>query len=160
MKDSIDFSKIKNWYIIYDTRNKPFNKKYTDDKIIELECKDEGIVGHQIRNMALNTIKDSLIYFLDDDNIIHPSFWNINFDSNKLYTFDMQRKDDILKGNKVEPDSIDTAQYVFDVNLVGDLRFDVTLYNADGFFIQKIYEENKDKWVYVPEIASYYNKLR
>lgn len=164
MKELINFDLITKWYIIYDTRNQEFIKRYQHhDKIIELECKDEGIVGHQIRNLALNIITSGMMCFLDDDNVIHPEFWNIlvEFKLGQIYTFDMIYKNQsILRGNNPVIGSIDTAQYVFDSSLVGNLRFNVSEYAADGYFIQDLVKQNKDKWVYVPKQAAYYNWIR
>lgn len=164
IKKSINFDLISKWYIIYDTRNNEFKKKYENtDKIIELECKDEGIVGHQIRNMSLNLIKNGFIYYLDDDNIVHPELWNIftNFENNYIYTFDLIYNDNrILKGNNPIPNKIDTSQYLFDVSLVGNIKFNQSIYNADGIFINNLINNNKDKWKYIENISAYYNKLR
>jgi hypothetical protein len=166
IKEHIQFDKIKNWYIIYDNRHFEFNKRYEGvNKIIELSCKDEGQVGHQIRKMSLDLLKNSgvLIYFLDDDNIIHPNFWNLvpKFQCNHIYSFDQIRESEgrILKGGNLVVNYIDTAQYVFDVNLVNNERFCVSEYNADGLFIQQLGKNHKDKCVYFEELAAYYNKL-
>jgi hypothetical protein len=51
MYNSINFDKIHLWCIIYDTRKIEFVKNFNHSKIIELECKDEGTAGHQIRNI-------------------------------------------------------------------------------------------------------------
>lgn len=163
VKDSINFDRIKAWYIIYDTRNVEFLKRFQHEKIIELECKDEGVVGHQIRNMALCTIQEGIMYFLDDDNIIHPNFWNISgqFCLGRIFTFDMIRNNcSILLGNNPVPNLIDVSQYAFDVRLVGDLRFDETAYNADGQFIKKLHNQCNEQWTYIQTVAAFYNKLR
>ncbi len=37
-----------------------------------------GVVGNTQRNYGLSFVEDdNYIYFLDDDNIIHPNFWKI-----------------------------------------------------------------------------------
>ena len=163
MRESINFDKIALWCIIYDTRRLPFEKRYTDNpKIIELECKDEGTAGHQIRNMALNIVSDGMIYFLDDDNIMHPFFWHLieYFKSGNLYTFNLiYQNGKILPGNNPIPTKIDTSQYVFDRCIIGDLRFDTTLYCADGIFINTLYENNKERSFHFNYIGAYYNWL-
>ena len=161
--NSIQFDKIALWCIIYDTRQIPFIKYFNDNpKIIEFECKDEGTFGHQIRNMALNIITEGFIYFLDDDNIMHPFFWNLfdNFKYGNLYTFNLlYQTGQILYGNDPIPKKIDTSQYVFDRKLVDNIRFDINAYCADGIFINTIYENNKSNSFHFNYIAAYYNWL-
>lgn len=165
IKNNMNFDIISKWYIIYDNRHFDFEKCFNHDKIVELSCKDEGHVGHQIREMALQMLRDKpiMVYFLDDDNIVHPNFWNIikHFEYGHIYTFDMEYNDErILKGNKLVVGNIDTAQYVFDIKLIGNIHFNVQEYGADGIFIQELGEQYKDRCVYIPEISAYYNKLR
>jgi hypothetical protein len=153
------------WVIIYDTRKMPFIKRYPNhNKILELECRDEGVVGHQIRNMAMHSIiQQGMIYFLDDDTILHPYFWTIvnNFKPNiVIYTFNlMYQNGKILFGNTPRVRGIDTCQFIFDKSIVGDLRFDTTDYCADGIFIQTLYEKNKEQAAFINSIAAYYNWL-
>ena len=164
IKASINFSRIDKWYIIYDTRHFEFEKHYEGHpQIIELECKDVGVVGHQIRNMALGLLATGLVYFLDDDNTVHPNFWKIaeRFNEGELYTFDMAYSNGMIrKGDNPTVANIDTAQYVFSMNLINTLRFDVSDYSSDGIFINSLWNANKDKWTYIPEVAATYNKLR
>ena len=120
-------------------------------------------MGHQIRNLALNIITSGMMCFLDDDNVIHPEFWNIitGFKLDQIYTFDMIYKNQsILLGNNPVVGSIDTAQYVFDRSLVGKIRFDTSQYAADGQFINVLVNQHRDKWVYIPKQAAYYNRIR
>lgn len=162
--ETMRFDLIDKWYIIYDTRNATFVERYADHpQIVEMECKDEGVVGHPIRNMALDVITEGLVYFLDDDNTIHPEFWEMcrSFTPGRIHTFDIEYADKrVLAGDSVKVCSIDTAQYVFDVALVGTTRFIPTEYAADGMFIEAVWEANKDKWVYRKQVAAYYNRLR
>jgi len=160
--DSINFDKITLWLIIYDTRNLEFVKRFDNSKIVELECKDEGVAGHQIRNMALNIIMNGLVYFLDDDNIIHPFFWNLvdHFNSGYIYTFNLLYKSgDIKFGNNPTYGNIDTSQFVFDKSLVSDLRYNANNYSSDGYFINSLVDNNKEKTMYFNYIAAYYNWL-
>jgi hypothetical protein len=164
---SIDFSKIQKWYIIYDNRFFPFEEKYPDHpQIRESSCNDYGVAGHQQRNIFLNKThkskKQGLFCFLDDDNIMHPNFWNIvdKFELGCFYTFDQARNDHlgpVLPGNNVKSGSIDTAAFVIDFKLVGNILFDVTKYDADGGFMEAVMRDNSDKHVYIPETACYYN---
>jgi hypothetical protein len=161
IKSTIQFDLIDKWYIIYDTRNQDFIKRFNDPKIIELSCSDDGIVGHPIRNMSLNIINEGLVYYLDDDNVIHSEFWNIcpNFLPGHIYLFDQDRKGVLLRGNNPTVANIDTAQYVFDVTLVKGLRFNVNAYDGDGIFIETLCKNNPSVIVYINKICCYYNFL-
>lgn len=163
IKQTIQFHLIDKWYVIYDTRHFPFQKRFSHPQIVEMECQDEGTVGHQIRNMGMNLIHDGMLYFLDDDNVLHPFFWNViaNIQPGKIYTFDLLYQDGtILTGDKPKVKCIDTAQYIFDMQLVGNLRFDASLYTGDGVFIETMVDMHKDKWEYIPNVACYYNRLK
>ena len=37
---------------------------------------DKSVVGHAQRNTAIERISGGHVYFLDDDTIMHPDFWN------------------------------------------------------------------------------------
>jgi len=162
---SINFDLIDKWYIIYDTsKNRTYTKKYMENtKIEEHFCSDIGIVGHPQRNFGLKLINDGFVYFLDDDNIIHPEFWNIvpTLDINYFYTFDQQQiyVGKILKGNIIKVLWIDTAQYIIPKQLINNLTFDVNKYHSDGLFITKINELYPKNYIYIPKIACYYNYL-
>ena len=79
--ESIKFDKIHKWIIVYDTTVNSYCHSFIhSEQIIEVDCKSSlnGVVGNTQRNYALSLVEDdNYIYFLDDDNIIHPDFWKI-----------------------------------------------------------------------------------
>lgn len=178
IKNSIDFSIIHKWYIVYDTsKNRSYKKIYKNNsQIIELECSDVGRVGHPQRNFAINIIEDGFIYFCDDDNVINPELYeHLNkMDKNYYYTWDQLRnkngddtnwtlftneKGKILKGNVLKMQFIDTAQFIVPRNLIGNLRWEDNNYKADGIFIQTINEKYPESHVYIPRTLCYYNYI-
>jgi hypothetical protein len=171
IKESIDFSYVNEWIIIYDGKHVSTLPKVLEEneKIKEYIYKGEGISGNPQRNFALELIEnlDTYLYFLDDDNIIHPDLYELldSIEPGKMYTFDQSRPKNIypyktlLQGNNIEIFNIDTAMFLIDYNLCKDIRWIPDKYNADGFYIKECYEENKDKWTYVNKTMSYYNKL-
>jgi len=182
--DSILFQKISKWIIVYDTsKDITYDKLYTDHpQISEYECNDPGIVGNSQRNFALNLVHDGFVYFLDDDNIIHPNFWSIvdTLDENYFYTFDqlrttkMQLKEPpllnrnisdnykiinrILLGNNIRPCKIDTAMFIVHKKMIRDIKWS-DKYAADGIFISEIYKQNENNHIYINETCCYYNYL-
>jgi hypothetical protein len=159
--ESIDFSKIDKWIIIYDTsKNRTYSKLYENPQIVEDFCNDVGISGNPQRNYGVKLIKEGLIYFLDDDNIIHPDFWTLNLNEDYFYTFDQNRnkKGLIWKGNNVRLNCIDTAMFIVPKKMFFDWK--INEYAADGLFIEEVLKENKEKHIYIPKVACYYNFLR
>ena len=115
-----------------------------------------------MKQLALNIINEGILYFLDDDNIMHPFFWHLTdyFKSGHLYTFNLlYQNGKILYGNNPTPPNIDTSQYVFDRSIVKDIKFELNNYAADGIFINTLYENNKSNTFYFNYIAAYYNWL-
>ena len=165
---SIHLNKIKEWIIIYDTTN---NKKYTpcfqdEPKIREVECCDLGISGNAQRNYGASLVSEGFIYFVDDDNIIHPHFWNLIdiFDIEYFYTFDQKffvtdpfrtATNFVFKGEHPVVRKIDTSMFMVPVSMW--IPWNVERYDADGMFIEEVAHKNPQQHRYIPEVASYYN---
>ncbi len=174
LKDSIDFNYVHEWIIVYDKTKieegfKQFNIKNKDSecdkdndelKISEYVYSDGGICGNSQRNYALQNIKNenTFLYFLDDDNIMHPHFFKlINFlQKGKIYTFNNCNN---LKGNLIKVGKIDTAMFLIDNNLCKNIFWKLEYYDADGRYIEECYNKNKNAHIYVDNDLSYYNKL-
>jgi glycosyltransferase involved in cell wall biosynthesis len=162
--DSIDFDKVTQWIIVYDTsKGVKYEKKYLEHpKIYEIECDKRNVGGGIARQQALDIIKDGFVYFLDDDNIIHPNFWNIfnNARLEKFYTFNCIAaiNEKILYGDSCKRGTIDTGQYLIPRKLIGNTIWQ-NIYTGDGYFIEEIYNNHSDKHCYVNEIAAYYNYI-
>jgi hypothetical protein len=138
--------------------------------VIELIYSDpESSSGNAQRNYALDFIKDEdcYVYFLDDDNSIHNDLYKLiaNLEDNKMYTFGQKRNEsvfpyiDILRGDKVNIYRIDTGMLLIDNGLIGNIRWKIDKYSADGYFIKECFLKNHDKWIYVDEVLSYYNHV-
>jgi hypothetical protein len=103
LHNSINFELVHKWYIVYDTSKR---RKYSIEfpyhkKVEELECdEEESCFGNAQRNKVLYLCdEDAMVYFLDDDNIILPTFWDIiekdikndeNYEDT-FYTFNQHR---------------------------------------------------------------------
>jgi hypothetical protein len=167
--NSIQFDKIDKWIIVYDTsKNRSYTKLYSEHpKIVELECNDkDSVSGNSQRNCGMKVVEDGFVYFLDDDNIIHPNFWKIvvDLDSHFFYTFDQLRfikgnDHHILYGDVIKLSKIDTAQFIVHKNHVGDVEWQKDKYCADGYFICDILNNNKLQHKYINQVAAYYNYL-
>ena len=182
VKKNINFNKIKQWIIVYNTEFVEKKKYFQDDRnVVELYHKDIGSIGgNSQRNYVLNFLnkkkdKNFYIYFLDDDNILHKNFYKIVDRINKditpgIYTFDQLRKEKthinnkfefikVLKGNTIKINYIDTAMFLPNFSLINNIRWSKKKYNADGEYIVKCIKKNKNKHRYLPIVGSHYNFL-
>jgi predicted O-methyltransferase YrrM len=160
IKNSINFDYVDQWIIVYDGSKIMDNPRlFSHDKIKEYIHTSEGISGNPQRNFALDKITntDTFIYYVDDDNIIHPNLYRLlNIIDKNIYTFNSNKH----KGNNVSVYNIDTAMCILYYNLCSDIRWRLDKYEADGIYISESYEKNKDKHIYVDNVLSYYNKIR
>jgi predicted O-methyltransferase YrrM len=165
IKKSIDFEYVDEWIIVYDgskiTNNPNIFENQENNKIKEYIFEDNGISGNPQRNYALTKITnpDTLIYYLDDDNIIHPNMYNLLniIDNDKMYTFNQCNG---LKGNKLQIDYIDTAMVIMPYKLFKNINWILDKYDADGHYIVECYNANKNIHIFVDNDLCYYNKLR
>ena len=162
LKESINFDYICEWIIVYDSSKVEENTKQFEEfpSISEYFYTSEGISGNPQRNYALSVVnnKESYIYFLDDDNIIHPELYKLSLLHNKIYTFDQEENNKLrLLGNKIAVGKIDSAMFLIWYPLIKETTFKIDKYDADGLFITQCYGNNKEKLIYIPKILCYYN---
>ncbi len=126
-----------------------------------------GAGGQHVKNIGLEyAIKNgfSHVYFLDDDNLVHPSFWE-EFKSIKsipdgdLIMFDQElheHGETLVRVPQPHPMQIDQGQYIVNLSTLGALRIPHS-YDGDGRFAQAIAHSGCVS--YVPKTLSYYNKI-
>jgi hypothetical protein len=164
IKKSINFDYIDEWLIVYDgskiSENPKLFEHQENNKIKEFVYHGEGISGNPQRNYALTQISNpnTLLYYLDDDNIIHPNLYRLLsiIDNTKLYTFNQYHK---LKGNNVNIGHIDTAMAIIPYSLCCTEKWIINKYDADGHYLRECYNKNKNLHVYVNNDLCYYNKI-
>jgi glycosyltransferase involved in cell wall biosynthesis len=168
------------WWVVFDTR---VVKDIDADFLTDLQLTggtalylrgDNGDFGHTLLSKAIDKINSGFIYFLDDDNILHENFYkklysNIKNNPDKLGFIFSQKVDgkdftglDIResKPENVRVQHIDMAQFVLHRDLIGEHRFIPNDYKADGYFIEEIYNLNKEKFYFIDDILCYYNALK
>jgi len=169
--DSIDFTKTNKWIIVHDTTktNGMYPTLFRHPKILELgHVSPEGTCsGNSQRNVALKMVETGLVYFLDDDNIVHHKFWTLidQFDEDYFYTWDQigndmfaNKPNGVLSGHEPRLRKIDTAQYIVPRHMCS--LWQEGPYWADGLFIEDIYTRFKEKHIYLDVVAAHYNFLR
>ena len=170
IRESINLDYVDEWIIVYDGKKIKENPNlFSSEKIKEYIYTGDGCSGNPQRNFALDHIQnpDTYIYFLDDDNLVHPELYTIlnTLEDNKIYTFNQDRPENVfpftnnLKGNKIELCKIDSAMFLIDFKLCTDIRWNLYKYFSDGIYISEVYSQHKDKWVYIDQTLSYYNKI-
>jgi hypothetical protein len=175
------------WYIVFDTTKITKDIKNINDfknilnsnyfTIIYEYVGGEGISGNLQRNHALDKITNGWICWIDDDNIMHSDYFKIIvpvirntrdvIDDGGIQAYNIPKEiqgityaSDIRAGNNISVCNIDTAQFTLKRELIGDTKWDVNRYDADGVFISEIYNNNKDKFIILDDVLCYYNKLR
>jgi hypothetical protein len=131
-----------------------------------------GNSGNGLRNFVLDLISKEVldsdwVYFLDDDNIIHPQFQNILKRVIDKKEFDLLVFAQQLKGGtkrlsaplNFEVGNVDTAMYALRFGPFRDLRWHPTDYCADGIYAQDLETRNPRKLI-TQDFGSYYNYLR
>lgn len=109
------------------------------------------------------------IWILDDDNRIHLKFFELLSEylaksiqsTTGAFVFG-QNRFDALGDLEAAPENmrvgrVDTAQVVFRKKLLNGLRFPEDSKVADGIFYEALYKANPEQFVFVKQIATYFN---
>jgi predicted O-methyltransferase YrrM len=161
IQNSINFDYVDEWIIVYDGSKVVNNPKIFQNNIIkEYVYTGEGISGNAQRNFALSKITNpnTILYYLDDDNMINPNLYNLMdiIDKDKIYTFNNNH----LKGNNLIVNNIDTAMFMAPYKLCEGKTWILDKYDADFYYINDCYINNKNLHVFVDNVLCYYNKCR
>ena len=149
------------WIVVFDLLEKPEN---IPDNCEWYAIKDaNSISGNAQRNFALNLVTHGHIYFNDDDTIIQPELWDEikDEDATDFISFKQANKDGSirLEGVNVSIGTIDSHNFVTSVECMGDTRWVLDRYDADGVFARKCFEKAKTI-LYISKILSVYNSLK
>ncbi|MGE4568034.1 MAG: glycosyltransferase family A protein [Bacteroidales bacterium] len=156
------------WIVVIDA-DRPATLPDLPKKAEVYYFKDNSRSGNGQRNFALNLITretpangfDNFVYFLDDDTLMHPDFYNaVNGVKSDFIHFDQQFPDGSHRiGGTVKVNQVDSGNALVALSLIGSTRWRSDLYNADGFFLQALFEKAKAP-VYLKKHLSTYNALR
>jgi len=164
IKESIRFEYVDEWIIVYDgnkiTENPEFFKNENNPKIKEYIHTSEGVTGNPQRNYGITQVSnpETYLYFLDDDNLIHPDLYKLLniLDKNKTYTFNQENR---LKGDRIEINCIDTAMFLVSYPLCKGIVWKKNKKTADGLYILDCFYRNLSAHIFVDNDLCYYNKL-
>jgi len=123
-----------------------------------------GSWGHSLRNEFLDLYADQFtdndwVYFLDDDNILHPKFIQqleslLHLDAG-IVTWGQEGR--LRPTDQPRIGNIDTASFMFRPTKTNKLRFE-NIYEADGMFAQAA--TRLTNLICVEAYLCYYNALR
>lgn len=115
--------------------------------------------GQLLKNYALELIQDGIVYFLDDDTVMHPMLVKEVapvIQDGTIVTFDQYVKNKPTRtGQLVQVGYIDQGQYALTRKTIGNVRIP-NVYVGDGMFAAKF---NKNV-TYIHKALAYYNQLR
>lgn len=150
------------WIIVYDGDTLPDENLIPENCEVFLHSDKQSVAGHSQRNFALDLIENGYIYFNDDDTTIHDKLWeNIKDSTEDFISFMQETKDKKirLKGDKISVYYIDSHNFIINRNVIGDTRFIITKYEADGYFASECFKKSNNH-KYINKILSTYNSLR
>jgi len=121
-----------------------------------------SVYGHAQRNFAIDLIKEGYVYFNDDDTVIHQDlFENIKSLTEDFIHFSQSDKygNIRLKGDNVNVGHIDSHNFIVSKQCIGDSKFIINKYEADGYFANECFQKANTK-KFINKILSVYNHLR
>ncbi len=152
------------WIVVVDAPDLSILNEYILPENCEFHNYQESgsIAGHAQRNYAISLIESGYVYSNDDDTVIHPDLWdNIKDLNEEFISFDQEEKDGRfrLKGDNIALHRVDSHNFMVDRVTIGDTRFQIEKYDADGYFAIECFDKAKTK-SYIPKVLSTYNSLR
>jgi hypothetical protein len=150
------------WIVVFDGNILPNKELIPESCEIYLHTNEKSIVGHSQRNHALDLINDGYVYFNDDDTTIHKDLWkNIKNLDCDFISFQQQDKNGHLRlfSKQIAVGTIDSHNFIVNRSIIGETRFIIDKYEADGFFAVDCYQKSKNI-CYINKVLSTYNSLR
>ena len=163
------------WYICFDAEEKTISKETKDllnsrpyIKYFFYQNVNSNS-GNAQRNYILDNVKireNVLVYFLDDDNIIHHNFNKLYFQLDKNIDFYIWQQDRYCWDNSFKDlkngyaSWIDTAQWITTLDSIKNHRWEpLNDYGADIKFLKKIWNNKLKKTKLIESKLCYYNYL-
>lgn len=156
------------WVIVFD---KTVKNEHQIHNAYTVKSQETGFWGNPNRNVGLDYIKNNLnpsdtdwLYILDDDNILHPEWWNtiqnhLNSDD-AIVTWGQSWPNGVPRTEPTDQPkiaTIDTSQYIVKWSVAKDLRFE-HIYEADGIYAEEAAKRGSVKKL--DQYLGYYNYLR
>lgn len=148
------------WIVVFDLLEAPDN---IPDNCEFYNIKDaKSTSGNAQRNFGLDLVTHGHIYFNDDDTIMQPNLWEEIKDLEEDFiSFKQVEKDGSLRleGKDISVGTIDSHNFVVSAECMGNTRWVLNRYDADGVFARECFEKAKTI-LYIPKMLSVYNSLK
>lgn len=157
------------WTIVYDSSVPVFFDEINEPWVRQFYYHENGgVAGNHQRNRAMDLIDgDGLLFSLDDDTINHPSFFPIMLENLKKYPtkrgflfHDMLSNNSLIKATPghIKEGQIGNQNFAVKRSLIGTKRFNIH-YCADGEFIEQLYKQIPDEFIFIDAVLAYHNRL-
>ena len=149
------------WIVVLDMDKIP-NELIPSNCEVHLHKNPLSVFGNSQRNYALDLVKDGHVYFNDDDTTIHPDLWdNIKDCEIDFISFSQNNEDGSLRleGKEIKLYTVDSHNFIVNIRVIESTRFDIALYDADGYFASECFKKECSK-IFIPKVLSIYNSLR
>lgn len=149
------------WIVVFDLHE-------CDSNLIPDNCEyyfhknDMSISGNSQRNFGIDLVNEGYVYFNDDDTIIHPNLWNeiYTLDNDFIHFAQIWKNGNLrLLGDTIELAKVDSHNFIVSIDTIGNTRWILNKYEADGYFAMDCYKNSKNP-LYLQKALSVYNFLR
>jgi hypothetical protein len=150
------------WIVVCDMDTPPDHELIPGNCELYLHRNPHSTVGHAQRNFALDIIYSGHVYMNDDDTIIHHELWgNIKDLDNDFISFSQSFPNGSprLLGNYIQVGHIDSHNFIVSRELIGEKRWIINKYDADGHFASSLFPQAKNP-TFINKTLSIYNSLR
>lgn len=150
------------WLVIFDLDEYPNKELIPDNCEIFLHRNPLSIAGHSQRNYSLDLINHGFVYSNDDDTTLHPELWDTIKDlRTDFISFPQLNKNGSLRlvGNNIMVGHIDSHNFMVSRSIIGESRFMIDKYDADGYFAMECYNKTENR-TFINKPLSIYNLLR
>lgn len=153
------------WIVVFDAEEipeLPVSKSEFKNTEFYAHKNPEGCSGNSQRNFALDLIEEGYVYFQDDDTLMHPEFWESVKDlKNDFISFNQGFSNGSIRirAGRIEVGHIDSHNFLLKRELIGNTRWEIDKYEADGIFAEACAKKTRNLF-FIDRILSIYNALR
>jgi glycosyltransferase involved in cell wall biosynthesis len=172
-KDGVDVT----WHVVFDTsvvkeiEASLLGELYQLGAVLYFKQGSPGTYMYPEMNELVKTLpSEDYVTLIDDDNIVHPDYYNVIIDAiknnfrndvfcyNQLITVSIHTYRHAIP-SKVSVGEIDLAQFTFAVSNIHSAEFG-SGYCGDGDFIQALHNLCPDRFEFIDQTLCYYNYLQ
>jgi hypothetical protein len=172
--ESVLFSIVTRWIIVFDAEQVPRERLpsallHHPQITLVATSVNASKYGNAQRHLGLQIARrmynqdDPFIYFLDDDNIVHPTFYELfhrcMWRRDVFYTFNQRRNGLTCYGKSCIRGMMDTAMICLPLSLCPDWKPSFA-YAEDYYFVQSVMRQYRHRHVYLKHVAAYHNALQ